>query len=76
MPDLKDGFRHFFTPDQGQEEKLLRTGLVAVDTNVLLDLYKYSPKALSCTGQVSSSSNGFTFSNISSILDESSSNKK
>ena len=46
MADLRDGFRHFFTPDQEQEEELIRTGLISVDTNVLLDLYKYSPKAL------------------------------
>jgi PIN like domain len=38
---LSDGFEEFKTPTDGEYREALRSGLVAIDTNVLLNLYRY-----------------------------------
>lgn len=39
MPSLRDQFAHFYMPDEDPIESAMKTGLVAPDTNVVLDLY-------------------------------------
>jgi predicted nucleic acid-binding protein len=40
---LCDGFDEYATPTEDEYSKVLRKGLVVVDTNVLLNLYRYHP---------------------------------
>ena len=43
---LFDGFESYRVPDSAEIESALRTGMLALDTNVLLNLYRYSPKTV------------------------------
>lgn len=45
MPDFSDGFLPYLPPDEPRTRTVLRTGLVVVDTNVLLDAYRYTESA-------------------------------
>jgi hypothetical protein len=38
-------FTEYIPPSRSQVERIIREGLVALDTNVLLDLYRYAPMA-------------------------------
>lgn len=39
---MRAGFEHFFRPQPGEYQKLWADGLFVFDTNVLLDLYRYT----------------------------------
>jgi hypothetical protein len=41
---LRKSFPGHYTPSQSDLERMLKTGVVVLDANVLLDLYKFTPK--------------------------------
>lgn len=43
--DLTDGFSHYYRPEPERITEAFRTGLIVLDTNVLLNLLRYSPSA-------------------------------
>lgn len=45
MASLRDGFDCYYAPSDDAIEAALRTGLVSLDTNVLLSLYRLQPQA-------------------------------
>src|ERR1039457_5104857 len=45
MSGLKEQFQRFYAPGEEEIDKVLRVGLVVVDTNVLLSLYRFQSKA-------------------------------
>ena len=45
VASLREDFQHFYAPDEGAVADALRTGLVALDTNVLLSLYRFQSNA-------------------------------
>lgn len=40
MSSLTEGFRGWWNPDEDERREVLRSGIIVLDTNVLLDLYK------------------------------------
>jgi hypothetical protein len=45
MASLREDFGYFYAPDDDAVAAALRTGLVSADTNVLLSLYRFQPRA-------------------------------
>lgn len=45
MATLRSNFEHFYPPDEKTIASAMRTGLVATDTNVLLNLYRFQTAA-------------------------------
>jgi len=45
MASLREGFGHFYSPEDDAVALALRTGLVSADTNVLLSMYRLQPSA-------------------------------
>ena len=45
VASLREGFEHFYPPDDDAVAAALRTGLVSADTNVLLNLYRFQAGA-------------------------------
>ncbi|MFI5916087.1 PIN-like domain-containing protein [Dactylosporangium sp. NPDC051541] len=45
VADFSDGFLPLIPPDRDRTARLLKEGLVVVDTNVLLDAYRYTQAA-------------------------------
>jgi hypothetical protein len=45
MPGMRDQFAHFYVPDEDVISTAMKTGLVAPDANVLLNLYRFQSTA-------------------------------
>lgn len=45
MPGMRDQFTHYYIPDEDATAAAMKTGLVAPDTNVLLNLYRFQTAA-------------------------------
>ena len=45
MASLRGDFQHFYPPDEDETAMALRTGLITVDSNVLLSLYRFRVEA-------------------------------
>jgi predicted nucleic acid-binding protein len=45
LTDLRDDFRSFYAPTPQERREAIMSGLVVIDTNVLLDLYRFTPTA-------------------------------
>ena len=45
MPSLRDQFEHFYMPDEQGVATAIKSGLVAPDANVVLNLYRFQSEA-------------------------------
>ncbi|SNS13670.1 hypothetical protein SAMN05443665_1001159 [Actinomadura meyerae] len=45
MAGFRDGFEEYFPPSSSLREEAIKSGLICLDTNVLLDAYRFRPEA-------------------------------